>query len=102
MKLKKKIVSVATIAILAVGSIGASSATASDDLTPEVVDYAGEKQEVVEPQAVPAVVGTAFLSGAAGAAGAKVGDWVADKIIGIFSVEEDPVSSNADLDVMFD
>lgn len=102
MKLKKRILSVAIIATLAVGSIGASSAAASDNLTPEVVDYAGENQEVVEPQAVPAVVGTAFLSGAAGAAGAKVGDWVADKVIGIFSVEEDPVTSSANLDVMFD
>lgn len=39
-----------------------------------------------EPAAVPAVVATAFVSGAAGAAGAKVGGWVADKVTGIWSL----------------
>lgn len=103
MELKKKVLTTAMVATLAAGSIGASaSASTSQALTPKVVEVSADSQESVEPTAFPAVVGTAFLSGAAGAAGAKVGDWVADKVIGIFSVEEDPVSEDANLDVIFD
>lgn len=50
----------------------------------------------VSPQAVPAVVATAFVVGAASAAGAAVGAWVAGKIIGIWSVAgETPVAITA-------
>jgi hypothetical protein len=44
---------------------------------------------VVSPQAIPAVVATAFVTGAAGAAGAYVGNWVAKKITGIWSVQQE-------------
>ncbi|MFP7477267.1 hypothetical protein [Terribacillus saccharophilus] len=102
MEPKKKLFTVVLASAIAIGAVSTSASAATGDLSPASVEYEGKNQETVEPQAVPAVVGTAFISGAATAAGAAVGDWVADKIIGIWSSEQDPVNSDANLDPMFD
>ena len=48
------------------------------------------------PTAVPAIVGTAFVAGAAAGAGKVVAGWAAKKVIGIWGA--DPVLSSSMLD----
>ena len=81
---------------------GVSTANASgNNLAPQLDNSVAQEVHEVEPNAVPAIVGTAFATGAAGAAGAAVGGWVADKLIGIFG-SGDPVEAKAELDTIFD
>ncbi|EPR76738.1 hypothetical protein ADILRU_0921 [Leifsonia rubra CMS 76R] len=55
-----------------------------------------DQDGAASPQAIPAVVATAFVVGAASAAGAAVGAWVAGKVIGIWNVaDETPVAVTA-------
>ncbi|BCC45045.1 hypothetical protein bcgnr5378_31410 [Bacillus cereus] len=83
---------------------GVSTAGASSNIVvPSAESSEGLSIESVKPLAVPAVVASAFLTGAAGAAGAKVGDWVADKIIGKWKYSDTiNIDSKTDLDVIFD
>ncbi|GAB3802704.1 hypothetical protein [Virgibacillus kimchii] len=106
-KHKKKLLSIAIVGTLALSSIGASTALASsEDLTPEVTEITAEQKENGhDPEAIPAVagavVGLPFAGAAAKAAGEKVGEWVADKVIGIWNAEEE-IEEEANLDVIFD
>ncbi|MER8026785.1 hypothetical protein SLW73_17070 [Glutamicibacter protophormiae] len=96
----KKIVSRLTAVALAAGlTFGTAGAAFANSENPEntsllasnAFSVAAEsnphEKGVAEPQAIPAVVATAFLAPAAAAAGEKVGGWVADKLIGIWSAE---------------
>lgn len=47
-----------------------------------------ETNQEVEPAAIPAVVGTAFVTGAAAGAGKVVAGWAAQKIIGTWELPE--------------
>lgn len=81
---------------------GVSTAGASSNVVvPSKENLVGQATETFEPNAVPAIVVTAFVTGAATAAGAKVGDWVADKVTGIWSADS-TIDGNTDLDVIFD
>jgi len=105
--LKKKFIVVAIITTLALAGFGTSTVLASNvDVTPDATNVQVDKEAMDnEPEAFPAVVGAAvglpFVAGAANEAGKKVGGWVADKIIGIWSVDE-TVSEDVNFDVIFD
>ncbi|ELK45666.1 hypothetical protein QRD89_06585 [Halobacillus sp. ACCC02827] len=103
----KKFGAIALAGTVVLGSLGMSSSlAASNEVSPEEQKkVTGENAETVEPEAVPAIVGTAFLTGAAGAAGAKVGDAVADFAVDKLNGHEnvDPaIKEDANLDVIFD
>ena len=73
-----------------------STIVASQAFAAAAVAGDNESNGVATPQVVPAVVATAFITGAASAAGAAVGAWVAGKIIGLWDVAEvTPVSVTA-------
>lgn len=55
-----------------------------------------ERQHDASPEAIPAVVGTAFIAGAAAGAGKVVAGWAAKKVIGRWSIE--PELSHSMLD----
>lgn len=80
------IVSCVVVLLVVMASLGSGPATvyASD-----VSSHSADRGEV-EPEFLPAV-GLAFATGAAAAAGAVVGKWVAEKVIGIFQPEAEAI-----------
>ncbi|MBD8702778.1 MULTISPECIES: hypothetical protein [Frigoribacterium] len=96
--IRTKIAVAAALSMALTGTaVSASAATTAESAAPSSSIVASQafataaasgEEGQVSPQAIPAIVGTAFVSGAATAAGAAVGDWVAKKITGIWSVEQ--------------
>lgn len=71
-----------------------STISASQAYTAAAATDATSPNGAAKPEAVPLVVATAFAAPAAAAAGAKVGDWAADKIIGTW---DEPTSASNQL-----
>ena len=92
-----------TAAVLAVFIGGGTFASANSTEGLEVVETSfneAKKVGEVEPQAIPAVVGGAFLAGVAYKAGTKATSWALDKL-GTSSVEP-TIKYQEELDVVFD
>ncbi len=109
-KLTSAAVAAATAGALMLGTGSASAASTASPATPaasssSATPYAAsqafgvaakdtQRSDLVQPTAIPAIVGTAFVAGAAYGAGKVVAGWAAKKVIGRWDV---PTSLHASM-----
>lgn len=98
--MKKTFVTAAALAVFIGGGTFASAYSTNEVEVEETNFNDSIKVAEVEPQAIPAVVGGAFLAGVAYKAGTKATSWALDKL-GKNS-EEPTIEYQEELDVVFD
>jgi hypothetical protein len=99
--MKKSFITVAALSLFIVGGTFTSANSTNEIKVAETNFEESRKVAEVEPQAIPAIVGGAFLAGVAYKAGTKATSWALDKLLGN-NDEKTSIKYQESLDVVFD